>query len=329
MNYCLRVTALDVLPVTALPEEVLREALAALDAGSSVALATVIARHGSAPATPGQKLALVDHGASASRRYAAVGTVGGGAIERVVLDAMMTVLDDPTSAPKIHTFRLGPSLGMCCGGSADVLVEPLRPALSVLLVGAGHVGLSTAPLLASLGFRVLLVDARAEASAPERVGALSGVRFVFAEHDDPEVLEGLAVAPEKAFCVVMTHDHQLDQRVVEWAIERGFAFVGGVGSRAKAAKTRTRLEAKGFAAVDVERVRMPVGVQIGARRPMEIAVAIAGELVKARAEREARSAQSTSTSTRTTKAPFSGASRVGAPNDDAARMALAPGEDGS
>ena len=286
MIYCLGVTCLDVLPVSALPEEVLREALAALAAGSSVALATVIARHGSAPATPGQKLALVDHGASASRRYSAVGTVGGGAIERVVLEAMGAQLGDPQSTPRIHTFRLGPSLGMCCGGSADVLVEPLRPALAALLVGAGHVGLSTAPLLASLGFRVVLVDVRPEAGAPERVGALTGVRFVAADHDDPEVLEALSVPPEMAFCVVMTHDHQLDQRVIEWAIERRFAFVGGVGSRAKAARTRQRLDAKGVATRDLDRVRMPVGVEIGARRPMEIAVAIAGELVRVRAERE-------------------------------------------
>jgi xanthine dehydrogenase accessory factor len=77
----------------------------------------------------------------------------------------------------------------------------------------------------------------------------------------------------------MTHDHALDQRAIEWALKAGFAFVGGVGSKAKAARTRDRLEAKGVPVADRERVRMPIGIDIGARVPDEIAVAIAGELV--------------------------------------------------
>jgi xanthine dehydrogenase accessory factor len=277
----------DLLSTTAAPAEVLREALLALERGATVALATVVERHGSAPATPGQKLALVDRGpAEPGGRFVAIGTVGGGAIERVVLDTMRALLADPASAPKLHTFRLGPSLGMCCGGSADVLVEPLRPAAAVLVVGAGHVGLSTAPILARLGFRVLLVDARDGAADPARHAGLGGARFLAAEHDDPEVLTALAARPDASFCLVMTHDHQLDQRVVEWALASGFGWVGGVGSRAKATRTRERLRAKGIAEGDVERVRMPVGIPIGARRPAEIAVSIAAELVRVRAERE-------------------------------------------
>ncbi len=77
----------------------------------------------------------------------------------------------------------------------------------------------------------------------------------------------------------MTHDHALDQRAIEWALKRGFAYVGGVGSRAKAKRTRDRLKAKGFEDADVERVRMPIGVHVGARLPSEIAVAIAAEMV--------------------------------------------------
>ena len=274
-------------PRGAPPEEALREALEALEGGRPVVLATVIARHGSAPSTPGQKLALVATAAGPR----AVGTVGGGAVEHAVLRAMVTALDAPEGQPRTETFRLGPSLGMCCGGSATILLEPLRPSIAVLVVGAGHVGTETGPLLARLGFRVTLVDAREEAAGEGRGAPLAGespgaLRVVCAEHDDPEVLAGLGAPPERSFCVVMTHDHQLDQAVIEWAIGRRFAFVGGVGSRAKAARTRERLRAKGVAEEDVERVRMPVGLDIGARRPAEIAVAVAGELVRLRAERE-------------------------------------------
>jgi xanthine dehydrogenase accessory factor len=114
----------------------------------------------------------------------------------------------------------------------------------------------------------------------------AGVRVIPAEHDDPEVLEGFGDPADGAALVVMTHDHQLDQRVVEWGFARGFAFVGGVGSRAKAERTRQRLEAKGLPPALVASLRMPVGVDVGARRPAEIAVSIAAELVAHRARLE-------------------------------------------
>lgn len=294
------------IPRTALPHEVLRAALEALDQGRRAVIASVLARHGSAPSTPGQKLALMEDGS-------AVGTIGGGAVERVVLGSMVKALTDPSASPRVETFRLGASLGMCCGGSVDILIEPMVPAVHALVIGAGHVGAFVAPLLASLGFRAMLCDAREEAMDPARIAALSGggaggaggaagegrsdadsgiqsaegagVRFVFAEYDDPEVSKPIG-AKSEAIAIVMTHDHMLDQRAIEWALEQGFGFVGGVGSRAKAARTRARLEAKGFKQEDIERVRMPLGVDIGARSPAEIGVSIAAELVAWRAARQ-------------------------------------------
>jgi len=305
-------------PRTAAPDEVLREASAALEAGRAVIVATVIARQGSAPSTPGQKLAVLHSGARSGvprgahpnvdqnvvamadpeadlagggMQVIAIGTVGGGAVEHAVIRAMVEALDDPSVQPHMETFRLGPNLGMCCGGSATVLIEPLRPSIAVLVIGAGHVGTETAQLLVRLGFRVTLVDAREEAAGEGRGVPLASetarrLRVVCADHDDPEVLSALGSAPARAFAVVMTHDHQLDQAVIGWALSEGFAFVGGVGSRAKATRTRERLRARGVAERDIERVRMPVGVDIGARRPAEIAVAIAAELVATRASLE-------------------------------------------
>ncbi|WP_437827644.1 XdhC family protein [Sorangium sp. So ce1153] len=298
----------QVIPRTASPHDVLRAAVGALEAGRRVVLASVVARHGSAPSTPGQKLCLIDD-------LTAIGTIGGGAVERAALGMMGRALDELVSTPKLETFRLGPSLGMCCGGSVEILIEPMLPAAHVLVIGAGHVGAFAAPLLASLGFRVTLCDARAAAADPARVqlpaplagalpaplaGALPAhdgaqeepgpalgeqVRVVLAEHDDPEVTASMPRDLGEAAALVMTHDHGLDQAAIEWALARGFGYVGGVGSRAKAARTRARLEAKGVAERDVARVRMPVGVDIGARTPAEISVALAAELVAWRAGR--------------------------------------------
>jgi xanthine dehydrogenase accessory factor len=228
------------------------------------AMATVLRRKGSAPATPGQKLYAAADGTC-------LGTVGGGAIEREIIAALEGIVRGGGDEHRVITCNLGPELGMCCGGSVEVLIEPLVGATPCLIVGGGHVASAVAPLLAKVGFVVTVVDSR-EAWGDE--GRIEGVRCVVGDFDDV----GREV-PKEGAVLVMTHDHALDQRVIEWALKQGFAFVGGVGSRAKAERTKARLEAKGFPEADRERVKMPLGVSIGARLPDEIAVAIAAEMV--------------------------------------------------
>ena len=245
-------------------ERVLAVAAAKVGAGVRVAMATILERHGSAPSTPGQKLYLAEDGTC-------VGTVGGGAIEREIVAALveMSRAADPKHA--LRELRLGAELGMCCGGQVKALLEPIDARVSCLVVGGGHVATAVAPLLAKVGFAVTVVDARDEWG---REGRIDGVACVVGDYDD--VGRDL---PRTGACLVMTHDHALDQRAIEWALKQGFAFVGGVGSRAKAQRTRDRLEARGFGEADRARVRMPLGVSVGARLPDEIAVAVAAELV--------------------------------------------------
>lgn len=253
-------------PEPASATRVLEVAAGRARAGVRGVLATVLARHGSAPGTPGQKLYLGSDGTC-------TGTVGGGAVEKSVLEALVALRDNPEPLHVTRTFALGPELGMCCGGRLEVLLEPLEALVPCLLIGGGHVARAVAPLLPRLGFAVTVVDAR-EGWADVVPEGTEGVTAVAGDYDEV----GLSVDP-RGVCIVMTHDHQLDQRAIEWALRRGFAYVGGVGSRAKAERTSKRLEAKGFSAEDRARVRMPVGMAIGARLPDEIAIAIAGELV--------------------------------------------------
>lgn len=244
--------------------QVLEAAATRASGGVRGAMATVLERHGSAPGTPGQKLYLAEDGTC-------LGTVGGGAVERATLEALRIVVEDRLAKHAVRTFKLGAELGMCCGGQVEMLIEPIDGVVPCLIVGGGHVATAVAPLLAKVGFAVTVVDAREGWGDENR---LAGVRCVTGEYD--EVGRAIDV---RGVCLVMTHDHQLDQAVIEWALARGFAFVGGVGSRAKAERTRQRLEAKGVAEADRGRVRMPLGVDIGARLPDEIAVSIAAEMV--------------------------------------------------
>jgi xanthine dehydrogenase accessory factor len=255
-----------VVPRPADAVEVLEEAARKGRAGIAGVMATVVARHGSAPATPGQKLYLAADGTC-------VGTVGGGAIEREIITALegAVVAKNVEDVFATKSFRLGAELGMCCGGGVDVLIEPISALVPCLIIGGGHVATETAPLLARVGFAVTVVDER-DAWGAE--GRIPGVRTLVGDFDD-----AFRDMPRSAAVLVMTHDHALDQRAIEWALKRGFAYVGGVGSRAKAKRTSDRLAAKGFTETDRERVRMPIGVHVGARLPAEIAVSIAAEMV--------------------------------------------------
>jgi xanthine dehydrogenase accessory factor len=251
-------------PAPATAAQVLEAAASCASRGIRGAMATVLDRHGSAPGTAGQKLYLAEDGTC-------LGTVGGGAVERETLEALQVVVADPLAKHAVRELKLGPELGMCCGGRVEMLIEPIEGVVPCLIVGGGHVATAVAPLLVKVGFAVTVVDAREGWGDEDR---LPGVRCVAGEYD--EVGREIDV---RGVCLVMTHDHALDQAAVEWALKRGFAYVGGVGSRAKAERTRQRLEAKGFSETDQARVRMPIGVDIGARLPDEIAVSIAAEMV--------------------------------------------------
>jgi xanthine dehydrogenase accessory factor len=252
-------------PEPALPSRVLEVAADRSGRGIGGAMATILERHGSAPSTPGQKLWVGTDGSC-------VGTVGGGAVEREILAALSRmVAADGACAHEIRTFKLGAELGMCCGGQVTALLEPIAGLVPCLIVGGGHVATAVAPLLSRVGFAVTVVDAR---EAWGREGRIPGVRCVVGDYDDVG-----ADLPRSAALLVMTHDHALDQQALEWGLRQGFAYVGGLGSRAKAQRTRDRLSARGFPQRDVDRIRMPIGVAIGARLPDEIAASIAAELI--------------------------------------------------
>lgn len=286
-------------PCPASLSELLLRAARACEDGRAVAMATVVARHGSAPSTPGQKLLVVSAGSTSVPGI--YGTVGGGAVEREVVRALLAMLEQSPTAcgqARTQTFKLGAELGMCCGGRVDVFLEAMQGKFPCFLVGAGHVGVALAQLLISLDFQVVLTDSRdafgdatGESGASLVHGAARGRAGACKIHvgDFDEV--GRHV-PRHGACLVMSHDHAHDQNVIEWALREGFAFVGGVGSRAKAERTRQRLTHRGFHAADIERVRMPLGIECKARSPQEIAVAIAAELIAWRATTSAVSVPS-------------------------------------
>lgn len=251
--------------------DVLRIASDLLGEGVDVCLATVIESRGSSPCTPGQKMLLGANGTAA-------GTVGGGAVEQAAVQEMKELLRHNRAEPMLKPYALEKDLGMACGGNATLLLEPMKAATPVLLVGAGHIGAALAVMLSRLGFYVIITD--------ERPSALTKERFSGVGNMDMRLGSVTQVAQDVALRVpvlVSTHDHGLDEVAVLWAVKRGHVYVGGVGSRRKAIKIKDALKREGVSEEAIARFRMPVGLSIGGRSPEEIALSIAAELVAWRA----------------------------------------------
>lgn len=243
--------------------EAVLEVLAGAERG---ALATVVRVSGSTPQQPGARLLLRPDGTT-------FGTVGGGAIELHVLEALRRVRDSGKS--ELLVRDLAHELGMCCGGRMEVFVEPLESAPKLWLFGAGHVAKPLAGIARTLGFEVRVVDDREELNSEERFPECER-RLL----DATDVLKRERLGALD-WLVIVTHDHALDERALELAMRSEARYIGLVGSRRKVFRLLQRIAARGEK-LDLERVYAPVGLDLGALGPEEIAVSIAAELIALR-----------------------------------------------
>lgn len=241
---------------------------ALLAEGRPFVLATVIESAGSTPQKPGAKMVVVEDGTLR-------GTVGGGAIEHQIREAARALLESPEQTRVLET-HLTHELGMCCGGRMKVFLEKHGAPARLTVFGAGHVAKEVAALAHRVGFRVTVVDARPEWASAERFPGCE-LRLT----DPADFARELPGGADCYFCVT-THDHPLDQAVVEALLPKPSAYLGVIGSRRKAERFRMRLQAAGADAAAIERMRSPMGVDIGALTPEEIAVSIVGELIQVR-----------------------------------------------
>jgi xanthine dehydrogenase accessory factor len=231
------------------------------------ALATVVESRGFTPRKPGAHMLIAEDGAT-------VGTVGGGAIEREVMEQARAALG--RGEPTLLRRDLTQELGMCCGGEMSVFLEVLEPAPRLFLFGAGYIAKPLAAIAAGCGFEVMVADERPEWATGERFPT-SRVRVESAE-DVARTLE-----PDRRDCaVVVTHDHALDQRVVQHLLRKPLRFVGMIGSVSKQRKFALRLRARGFSDEEIARLHTPLGVAIGATTPEEIAVSAMAQLIAVR-----------------------------------------------
>lgn len=250
-------------------QRVLDALLRAREQRRPCAVATVIGYKGSTPRKGGAKMLVFEDGTS-------VGTIGGGAVEHHVIQRAREVCR--SDVPAIVDKHLTHELGMCCGGAVTVLLEPQIYTPRLLLFGAGHIAEPLAQVASLADFDVTVIDPRPEQATQERFPT---AKRIYVE-DPLDVLDALELEAEYTYVMVVTHDHALDEAVAAEVLLRPFKFLGVIGSRRKREMFRKRLAARGLTAEQIDRMRTPVGVDIAAETPPEIAVSIVGELIQVR-----------------------------------------------
>lgn len=244
------------------------EAIAQLQAqGRDHVLITLLGSRGSTPRENGTKMVI--------SRAASFGTIGGGHLELKAQEIALAMLVQEGEQQKIEYFPLGPGLGQCCGGSTTVLFESFKGnQFNIMLFGAGHVGLALTDILKQLPCQLHWVDNR-EALHPTSLP--TNVKAVISEQPADEVAD----MPAGSDYLIMTHNHQLDFEILEAVLKRGDArYVGLIGSETKWRRFKMRLEHKGYTPDFYRDVHCPVGLAaVPGKRPIEVAVSVAGELI--------------------------------------------------
>ena len=246
--------------------EVTEALLDLLRSGRAGALATVVRVSGSTPQTAGARLLLLPDGSTR-------GTVGGGAIEHAVIEALRELGERPVAL--LRSWDLGRDLGMCCGGRMELFLEPIGATPRLWLFGAGHVAQPTARLARSVGFELVIVDEREDWNTAERFPECRRELS-----DAVSVLRGELLGA-RDWLLIATHDHRLDEEALRAALQQTPHYVGLVGSRRKVYRLLQRISARD-GALDLRRVYAPVGLNLGAVSPEEIAVSIVSEMVALR-----------------------------------------------
>lgn len=232
----------------------------------SVAVVTVANFSGSTPREIGAKMLVCEDGEF-------FGTIGGGNLERLAIADAVSALKDGN--PRFTKFPLGPTVGQCCGGSVGLLVEVLGRGPKLYVFGAGHVGRAICQVLTGTPFQIHLVDARSEWLLSNEIPS------AVVRHSEPWTTF-LATAEWNAhqtYCVILTHQHSLDQAILAEIAERPSRYVGLIGSRTKWARFRMRLKSLGLSEQTLDRVTCPIGVPLKGKSPKEIAISFAAQIL--------------------------------------------------
>jgi xanthine dehydrogenase accessory factor len=240
--------------------------------GRRGAVATIVNVRGSIPSFRTAKMLVRDDGSIS-------GTIGGGCVEADVWQAAREVME--SEKPHTMTFDLNQDpkydTGLVCGGTLEVFIEPILPPAILYVFGAGHVAVNLCRTAANADFDVIVSDDRSSYASTERFPAAREVLAL----DFDEMTKKID-PNESSYIVIVTRGHRDDMRILRWAVQTRARYIGMIGSKRKVIEIFKTLQSEGLPAHLFDRVHAPVGLDIGAITPEEIAVAITAELIAER-----------------------------------------------
>lgn len=251
--------------------QIVSELLAAQEAGETLVLATIVKARGSTPRHAGAKMIMYENGRSS-------GTIGGGELEARVLDIAKEVLQDgqPRTIPYslIDSERGDPGV---CGGELEVYCERYQPPTTILVLGCGHVGQAVASLAKWMGYRVVVNDDRPELASPDIIPEAD----VYIPGTIEDVVKTAPITGN-TFVVVVTRNVAVDRQMLPILAQSAAPFIGVMGSRRRWAETIRLLQEDGLTEADLARFHSPIGLELNAEDPQEIAISIMAEIIMLR-----------------------------------------------
>jgi xanthine dehydrogenase accessory factor len=240
-------------------------------AGERGALATIVHTNGSIPSYESSRMLVREDGSIA-------GTIGGGCVEAEVWAAAKEVIQ--AEQPRKMTFNLNQDAaydaGLICGGTLEIFVEPILPQPNLYIFGGGHISSAVARAASAAGFTVTVADDREAFANTERFPMAEKLYTTY-EDAFAKILPNAS-----SYLLIVTRGHKDDMRVLAWAVRTQARYIGMIGSKRKVLSVYKALEKDGYSPEEFERVYAPVGLDIGALTPEEIAVSITAELVAVR-----------------------------------------------
>ena len=255
-----------------LNQSLLEKARELLEKRTPFAFATVIKTSGSAPREVGASMIIASDGRTFD-------TIGGGYAEFTAIEeALKLIREGKSNVLEIDLSKgLKGDAGAICGGSLTVFIDVVKSSDTVFIFGGGHVGYALARLAKFLKFGVVVMDERKDFANRER---FPDVDDIMAE-DYGTALNRLSIG-KGSYLVIVTPNHEKDEFVLRKVLGSDASYIGMIGSKTKVATIMARLRKEGFPEERLRKVRAPIGVEIGAETPEEIAVSIMGEIILTR-----------------------------------------------
>ncbi len=232
---------------------------------TAIAVCTVISTKGSTPAKTGAKMLVKEDGSI-------YGTVGGGELERKVIQDALAVIGQ--NEPRLFRHDLLHQHSMCCGGVVELYIEPVIRQSRLYIFGAGHVGSVLAKYSADAGFEVVVIDDRKDYTDAIAIEGVNKMNLDF------DLALKLLPFDRQTYIAIMTYDHAIDRNILSFCIKKPHAYLGMIGSERKVLVTGKQFMDAGIATEEeLNAVDMPMGLIPDSDGPVEIAISILAKLI--------------------------------------------------